>query len=141
MIVFSRIWHAALALVIAASLVVQIGLLLIHGTDVTTGAENELVSVGTRLVRLFSYFTIQSNLFVLYVALTLLVNPNRDGPVWRVLRLDALLSISPTAPFPAGIRIRFSTLRSSVMHSRFATSGRSCSSQWWQRSHSSYSIS
>jgi hypothetical protein len=96
MVVLSRVWHAALALVIAASLVVQIGLLLVHGTDVTTGAENELVSIGTRLVRLFSYFTIQSNLFVLYVALTLFVNPNRDGPVWRVLRLDALLSITIT---------------------------------------------
>lgn len=94
--VFSRAWHAALAVVIAASLVVQIYLLLFRGTDVTTGAENELVSVGTRLVRLFSYFTIQSNLFVLGVALTLTINPNRDGPVWRVMRLDALLGIAIT---------------------------------------------
>lgn len=89
----SRGWNATLALVVAASLIVQIALLVLHGTDVTTGVENEAVSVATRLVRLFSYFTIQSNLLVLATAISLAVNPNRDGPLWRVLRLDALIGI------------------------------------------------
>lgn len=91
--VVNRVWHAVLAGVIAASLIMQIVLLVLHGTDVTTGMENEAISVGTRLVRLFSYFTIQSNVIVLAIALTLVAKPNRDGPVWRVLRLDALLGI------------------------------------------------
>lgn len=89
----SRVWHAVLAAVILASLVVQIALLVASGTDVTTGAESEAVGLGARFVRLFSYFTIQSNLLVLAAALTLVANPQRDGPVWRVLRLDALLGI------------------------------------------------
>jgi hypothetical protein len=72
---------------------VQIFLLVQHGTDVTTGVENETLTIGTRLVRLFSYFTIESNLFVLATACSLALNPNRDGRVWRVLRLDALVGI------------------------------------------------
>lgn len=52
--------------------------------------------MATRLIRLFSYFTIQSNLFVLGAAVTLALDPSRDGPAWRVLRLDALLGITVT---------------------------------------------
>lgn len=85
-----------LAIVIAASLVTQIVLLVSHGTDVTTGAEAEAVSVATRFVRFFSYFTVESNLLVLACALTLVANPDRDGLLWRVLRLDALLGIAIT---------------------------------------------
>jgi hypothetical protein len=44
-----RSWNALLAIVIAASLVTQIVLLVFQGTDVTTGAESETVSVATRL--------------------------------------------------------------------------------------------
>lgn len=49
-----------------------------------------------RLVRLFSYFTIQSNLLVAGVSLALAADPWRDGAVFRVLRLDALLCIAVT---------------------------------------------
>lgn len=111
----SRSWHAALALVVALSLIVQIALLVLHGTDVTTGKENEAVSIGTRLVRLFSYFTIESNLFVLATAGSLALNPNRDGPVWRVLRLDAMLGIAIT-----GI-VFVTVLADQVQHSGAAT--------------------
>lgn len=38
------------------------------------------------------YFTIQSNLIVLWVAAGLAVNPRRDGPARRVVRLDSLLA-------------------------------------------------
>ena len=49
-----------------------------------------------RIVRLFSYFTIQSNLLIGGVSLALALDPRRDGPLFRVLRLDALLCIAVT---------------------------------------------
>lgn len=78
------------------SLVVQLVLLLVGGTDANTGDSQVDVPVGTRLVRLFSYFTIQSNLLVLAASVTLALDPRRDGRGWRVLRLDALLGIVVT---------------------------------------------
>jgi hypothetical protein len=92
----SRVWHGVLAAVIAASLITQLVLLFTGGTDVNADETTTHVTLGVRLVRLFSYFTIQSNLFVLVVAITLASNPTRDGPGWRVARLDALLGIAIT---------------------------------------------
>jgi hypothetical protein len=54
------------------------------------------VGIGTRLIQTISFFTIQSNILVLIVAATLVINPHRDGRFWRVLRLDALLGITIT---------------------------------------------
>ncbi|NUT53872.1 MAG: Pr6Pr family membrane protein [Saccharothrix sp.] len=92
----SRVWHGVLAVVVAACLITQVVLILTGGEDVNTGDTEARVTVGVRLVRLFSYFTIQSNLFVVAVAVTLAVNPVRDGRGWRVARLDALLGITIT---------------------------------------------
>ncbi|MEU4742461.1 Pr6Pr family membrane protein [Actinosynnema sp. NPDC023658] len=92
----SRVWHGVLAAVIAASLTTQLVLLFTGGTDVNSGDAQAPVTIGVRLVRLFSYFTIQSNLFVLVVAVTLALRPARDGRGWRVARLDALLGITIT---------------------------------------------
>lgn len=85
-----------LALVVVVSLVVQLVLLLRGGTDANTGDPQADVPVGARLTRLFSYFTVQSNLLVLAASVTLALDPRRDGRVWRVLRLDALLGITIT---------------------------------------------
>jgi len=81
---------------VATSLVVQLVLLFTGSTDVNTGDSQVDIPVGTRLVRLFSYFTIQSNLLVLATSVTLVLSSHRDGRVWRVLRLDALLGITVT---------------------------------------------
>ncbi len=48
------------------------------------------------VVHFFSYFTILSNLLVGVVSAMLLADPLRDGRVFRVARLDALLSIAVT---------------------------------------------
>ncbi|MEJ2889493.1 Pr6Pr family membrane protein [Actinomycetospora aeridis] len=45
------------------------------------------------MIQTLSYFTIQSNILVLIVAVTLVADPGRDGRIWRILRLDALLGI------------------------------------------------
>ena len=85
-----------MALVVAASLGTQVVLLLAGGADAHTGDDQAAVAVGTRLVRLLGYFTIQSNLLVLVTSVTLALDPQRDGGTWRVLRLDALLGITIT---------------------------------------------
>jgi hypothetical protein len=48
------------------------------------------------MVQTLSFFTIQSNILVLVVVASLVVDPARDGRLWRVLRLDALLGITIT---------------------------------------------
>jgi hypothetical protein len=91
-----RAWHAVLALVITASLIAQVVLLVDGGTDVNTASSEGSVGLAVRFVRLLSYFTIQSNLLVLAVAVSLVLNPARDGRGWRVLQADALLGIIVT---------------------------------------------
>jgi len=92
----SRLWNLALALIVLAAFVLQIGLLLSGGQDVNAAQASTVVPLSTRLVRFFSYFTVESNLLVLLSAATLAWNPQRDGRLWRVLRLDALLGIAVT---------------------------------------------
>ncbi|XVU22235.1 Pr6Pr family membrane protein [Actinoplanes sp. CA-054009] len=82
----SRVWHGLLFAVVLTSLIIQITLSA-QGTD---------APAATRFIRLFSYFTIQSNVLVLLAAGSLMLDPGRDGPVWRVLRLDSLLGIIVT---------------------------------------------
>jgi len=85
----SRLWHGALALIVAASLITQI-VLTAQGAPDPTGV---VQPVTIRFQRLFSYFTVQSNILLLIAAVTLTLNPDRDGRVWRVVRLDAILGI------------------------------------------------
>jgi len=89
----SRVWHGVLAAVVLASLVTQVVLVVRSGTDVNNSTSDQVVGMGVRLGRLFSYFTIQSNLLVLVMAVGLVADPLRDGRFWRVLHLDALLGI------------------------------------------------
>jgi hypothetical protein len=90
---FARYWHAATALVAAASVLTELVLV--------ADGHNPLLSstvppAPTRVLRFLSYFTIQSNLLVAGTAALLVLAPLRDGPVFRVLRLDALLGITVT---------------------------------------------
>jgi len=105
----SRAWHLILAIVVAASLALQVWLLLAGGQDVSSGQTSAHVGPTTRFVRFFSYFTIQSNLIVLFVAIGLAADPRRDGRFWRVARLDALLGIAVTG-------IVFATLLSGLVN-------------------------
>ena len=88
----ARIWYGTIAVIVAIALVIQIVLILTGGQDANSGT-NATGPIGTRLVRLFSFFTIQSNLFVLGTSIALVMNIHRDGKLWRVLRFDALLGI------------------------------------------------
>jgi len=88
-----RLLNGLLVAVIVACLAVQIGVILSGGVDANSGQAAEAVGTVERIRRLFSYFTIQSNILVLVSAASLVTRPDRDGPVWRVLRLDAVLGI------------------------------------------------
>ncbi|OLL70999.1 Integral membrane protein [Pseudonocardia sp. Ae168_Ps1] len=104
----ARTWYFVLAVLVAIALVTQIVLIVQGGPDVNTGEAGPLAPVGTRLVRLFSFFTIQSNLLVLALAVGLALDPARDGRGFRVLQLDALLGITVTG-------VVFAALLSSVV--------------------------
>jgi heat shock protein HslJ len=79
-------YHAATAAVVGAALLLAL-VLVLHGSGAPTT---------TRLVRFVSFFTVQSNLLVVLTAVLLAAVPDRDGLVWRVVRLDALLGITVT---------------------------------------------
>jgi hypothetical protein len=53
-------------------------------------------SHAVRIWRFFSYFTTQANLLVVMTSLGLARGPGRDGPGWRVVRLNALTGITIT---------------------------------------------
>lgn len=87
--VLARVLHALLAVAALAGVALEVGRALVDGPgDAGTMTE--------RLVRLFSYFTIQSNLLVAAASALLAVRPARTGRVMAVLHLDALLCIAVT---------------------------------------------
>ena len=49
-----------------------------------------------RMIRLVGYFTIQANVLVAVTVFTLLRDPDRDGRVWRVVRVAAVVGIAIT---------------------------------------------
>lgn len=89
----ARWWFGGIAAVVGAALIVQLVLVFTGGQDVNSFTPTTNLPLGERLVDLFSYFTIQSNLFVLGTSIALAVSIRRDGTLWRVLRFDAILGI------------------------------------------------
>lgn len=94
----ARAWHALTAVLIIAALVVQCVIAVRapssppgHAVGTLAGAQ-----LGGRLLRVASFFTIQSNVLVAVTSGLLAVNPDRDGRTWRVLRVDALVGITVT---------------------------------------------
>jgi len=63
--------------------------------DVTAGVVAG-ATAPARFLRLLSFFTIQSNLLVGITSAQLAFDPSRDGRIWRVARLDALVGIAVT---------------------------------------------
>lgn len=86
----ARIWHLAVALITLATLLTQTGQTVLSEEPVEP-------NVGIRLFDMFSYFTIQSNLWVLLAVAALALDPNRDGRWWRVVRATGTVGITVTA--------------------------------------------
>ncbi|MET0672312.1 MAG: Pr6Pr family membrane protein [Microbacterium pygmaeum] len=92
-VVAARVWFGSIAVVVGIALIIQLVLVFTGGQDVNSFQPTNDQSLGERLINLFSYFTIQSNLFVLGTSAALAVSIHRDSRLWRVLRLDAMLGI------------------------------------------------
>jgi hypothetical protein len=92
------VWYGTVAAVILVALVVQV-IVAVHapGTPPSHGV-GQLAGgpLFTRLVRVVSFFTIQSNILSAIVSVQLAREPDRDGRLWRVLRLMALIGITVT---------------------------------------------
>lgn len=89
-------WHAATALVIAVSLVAQL-VLTVRGISVLVDDTGKaIVEMPTRVLRFFTYFTIQSNILAMTMAVSLLLRPHRDGRLWRVARVASVVGMTVT---------------------------------------------
>jgi hypothetical protein len=89
----ARLWHAVTVVIAVASIGTEL-VLVANGHNPLLATD--LPPAGTRVLPFFSYFTIESNLLVAITSAMLALRPGRDGLVFRVLRLDALLGISVT---------------------------------------------
>jgi hypothetical protein len=88
-------WQALTFVVIALSMMTQL-VLVIRGEGVLVDAVGRSAPTAERVLRFFSYFTIQSNLLAAGTALTLIANPDRDGRTWRVVRVSAIIGMTVT---------------------------------------------
>lgn len=92
----ARWWHIATVVIIVASLVTQF-VLSASGENVLIDEQGRPdAAAPERILRFFSYFTVQSNILLAIGAVTLVSNVRRDGNGWRVLRLDGVLGITVT---------------------------------------------
>ena len=85
--------HIITAAFAIGALLLQTGL-VINGAAVLD--ETNPPGLATRLGRLVSYFTIQSNLLIAITATTLARDPDREGRAWRAARLAAIVGITVT---------------------------------------------
>jgi hypothetical protein len=88
----ARAFHGLTAAVALTALVLQL-VLVMQGHQHLGEAEGSVgrPDLDVRLVRFASYLTIWFNALVAGTSLTLAIDPERDGRVWRALRLDALV--------------------------------------------------
>ncbi len=94
----ARGWHGTIAVLVIGAVAVQIVIAVrVSGTppDVTAGVLRG-ASLPGRIIRVLSFFTIESNLLSGIVSAQLAVRPDRDGRAWRAVRLAALYGITVT---------------------------------------------
>lgn len=90
----AQCWHGLTAVVALVALLLQVAL-VVSGASVLVEAAAP-PSTPVRLFRFLTYFTVQSNLLVLLTTAGLALRPDRDGGLWRVVRLDAMVGITVT---------------------------------------------
>jgi hypothetical protein len=91
----ARGWHSLTVAVIAIAMIAQL-VLVVQDVGVLVDQIGNSAPLSIRLLRFFSYFTIQSNLLAAFTAASLIVRPDRDGRTWRVLRVAALVGMTVT---------------------------------------------
>ncbi|TPW71594.1 Pr6Pr family membrane protein [Schumannella sp. 10F1B-5-1] len=90
-----RATYAVIALVLLVAFGLQFYLLFTGGADANSGEAGSSIPLAVRFARLFSFFTILSNVLVLVVAIAKATGRGASW-LWRLIHLDALLSIVVT---------------------------------------------
>ncbi|HEY3738033.1 MAG TPA: Pr6Pr family membrane protein [Jatrophihabitans sp.] len=96
--VASRAWHATITVLVLVALALQVVVAVrVSGAPPqTTAGLLRGASLPGRIIRVLSFFTIQSNVLIGVAAASLALNPAQDGRVWRPLRLTSLVGITVT---------------------------------------------
>jgi hypothetical protein len=84
-----------IVIVCAIAMVTQL-VLVIRGVNVLVEDDGSRAPTAERIVRFFSYFTIQSNLIAMVTSAILLFRPDRDGRWWRIVRIAAIVGMTVT---------------------------------------------
>lgn len=91
-----RVWYAVVAVVVGVGFVLQFYLLFTGGADANSGESGDEIPLAVRFARLFSFFTVDSNVLVLAVAIAVALGRAANSVASRAIRLSALLSITVT---------------------------------------------
>jgi hypothetical protein len=91
----SQVWNTVIVVVVLVSMTTQL-VLVVRGVDVLVEDDGTVASTPMRVVRFFSYFTIQSNLLAMVTAATIVLRPDRDGRWWRIARIAAVVGMTVT---------------------------------------------
>lgn len=93
---------------VVAALVVQVWIAIDAPASPAAHAVGTLrgTNVVGRVTRVFSFFTIQSNVLCALAAVQLARSPDRDGRAWRALRLAGLFGITVTGVVYATVLAR-----------------------------------
>jgi hypothetical protein len=91
-----RAWYAVVAVVVGVGFVLQFYLLFTGGADANSGESGGEIPLAVRFARLFSFFTVDSNVLVLAVAIAVAFGRAANSVASRAIRLSALLSITVT---------------------------------------------
>ncbi len=94
----ARGWNFVLAVLVVVALAVQLWIAIRVSSTPPGHAVGTLAGtpMANRVLRVLSFFTIQSNILSGVTAAQLARNPRREGPVWRAVRLAALFGITVT---------------------------------------------
>ncbi|MBC3763251.1 Pr6Pr family membrane protein [Quadrisphaera oryzae] len=90
-----RVCHAVIAALVVVALVVDVSVTVAGGPGFVA-VDGSPLGLAGRLANLFSYFTILSNVLVLATSALFALRSEPSGALFRVLHLDALLSIVAT---------------------------------------------
>ncbi len=94
----ARLWHTVIAVLVAAAILVQLWIAIRVSATPPGHAVGTLSGTPTanRILRVLSFFTIQSNILSGVTSAQLARNPSRDGSVRPAARLASLLGITVT---------------------------------------------
>ena len=94
----ARGWNAVIAVLVTAAIALQLWIAVRVSATPPGHAVGTLAGTGlaNRVLRVLSFFTVQSNILSGLTSAQLARNPTRDGRVWRAVRLASLFGITVT---------------------------------------------